>query len=171
MNGIQRAPWSFYVSHLHSFVNRKWKNSFWQSLLLTGVVRRFALQGHDLVFLLICLNSEVGKVLLHLSGHLSIFIQFLGIQKRAAAHSLLVCAALDIQHIGVGAALTQRPKEVTIEDGEGKNEERRRRETFFFRKWDQVDEKIRTRERDVHKQRVWDNNRQQMKFKVRTKWE
>lgn len=75
-------------------------------VLLTGVVRRLTLQGHDLVFLLIGLHCEVRKVLFHLPGHLSVFVQLLSVQEGAAAHSLLVGPALHVQDVGVGAALT-----------------------------------------------------------------
>lgn len=87
------------------------------SVLLTGAVGWLTLQGHDLVFLLICLHRQVGQVLLHLSGHLSVFVQLLSVEKRAAAHSLLMSATLHIQHVGVGAALTQRPNEGKREGG------------------------------------------------------
>lgn len=80
-------------------------------MVLTGAVGRLTLQGHNLVFLLVRLHSQVGQVLLHLSGHLSVFIQLLGVEKRAATYSLLMGAALHIQHVGVGATLTQRPNE------------------------------------------------------------
>lgn len=86
-------------------------------MLLTGAVGRLTLQGHDLVFLLICLHRQVGQVLLHLSGHLSVFVQLLCVEKRAATHSLLMGAALHIKHVGVGAALTQRPNEGKREGG------------------------------------------------------
>lgn len=78
---------------------------------LTGAVGGLALQGHDLVLLLVDLHRQVGQVLLHLPGHLGVFVQLLGVEQRAAAHSLLVGAALHVQHVGVGAALTQRPNE------------------------------------------------------------
>lgn len=78
---------------------------------LTRAVGRLTLQGHDLVLLLVRLHRQVGQVLLHLPGHLSVFVQLLGIEQRAAAHSLLMGAALHVQHVGVGASLTQRPDE------------------------------------------------------------
>lgn len=71
------------------------------------------------MFLLIYLHRQVGQVLLHLSGHLSVFIKLLGIEKRAATYSLLMGTALHIQHIGVGAALTERPDE---EEEEGRKD-------------------------------------------------
>lgn len=80
------------------------------ALLLTGAVGRLTLQGHNLMFLLVRLHHEVGQVLLHLPGHLCVLIQLLGVEERAAADSLLVGASLHVQHVGVGAALTQRPE-------------------------------------------------------------
>lgn len=79
------------------------------AVLLTGAVRWLTLQGHDLVLLLVRLHRQVGQVLLHLSGHLSILVQLLGVEQRAATRSLLVSAALHVQDVGVGAALAQRP--------------------------------------------------------------
>lgn len=76
---------------------------------LTGAVGGLTLQGHDLVFLFIRLHRQVRQVLLHLSCHLSVFVQLLGIEQGAAAHSFLVGAALHVQHVGVGASLTQGP--------------------------------------------------------------
>lgn len=87
------------------------KNRFTQFVLLTGAVGGLTLQGHDLVFLLVVLHRHVGEVLLHLSGHLGVFVQLLSVEERAAAYSLLMGAALHVQHVGVGAALTQRPDE------------------------------------------------------------
>lgn len=86
-------------------------------MLLTGAVGRLTLQGHDLVFLLVRLHCQVGQVLLHLPGHLSVLVQLLGVEKRAATYSLLVGAALHVQHVGIGAALTQRPDEEERERG------------------------------------------------------
>lgn len=68
------------------------------------------------MLLLVRLHRQVGQVLLHLSGHLSVLVQLLGVEERAATYSLLVGAALHIQHVGVGAALTQRPDEEEEED-------------------------------------------------------
>lgn len=87
---------------------------------LTGAVGRLALQRHDLVFLLVRLHRQVRQVLLHLSGHLSVFVQLLGVEKRAATHSFLVGAALHVQHVGVGAALAQRPGEEMTGGGRGR---------------------------------------------------
>ena len=92
-------------------------------MLLTGAVGRLALQRHDLLFLLVCLHRQVRQVLLHLSGHLSVFVQLLGVEKRAATHSFLVGATLHIQHVGVGAALAQRPDEEMREGGRGRKRE------------------------------------------------
>lgn len=75
------------------------------------------------MFLLVDLHRQVGQVLLHLSGHLSVFVQLLSVEERAAPYSLLMGAALHVQHVGVGAALTQRPGE-----GKRKREEEERRE-------------------------------------------
>lgn len=63
---------------------------------LTRAVGWLALQGHDLVLLFIRLYRQVGQVLLHLSGHLSIFVQLLGIEQRAATHSFLMGTSLHV---------------------------------------------------------------------------
>lgn len=76
---------------------------------LTGAVGRLTLQGQDLDLLLVCLHVQVGEILLHLSRHLRILIQLLGIEQRAAPCALLVRSSLHVQHVGVGAALAQRP--------------------------------------------------------------
>lgn len=78
------------------------------------------------MFLLVNLHRQVGQVLLHLSGHLSVFVQLLGVEKRAATYSLFMGAALHIQHVGVGAALTQRPNE-GLERGRKRREGRKGR--------------------------------------------
>lgn len=82
---------------------------------LTGAVGGLTLQRHDLMLLLIRLHRQVGQVLLHLAGHLGVFVQLLGVEQRAAADALLVATPLHVHHVGVGAALTQRPDHVTTE--------------------------------------------------------
>lgn len=83
---------------------------------LTCAVGWLALQGHELEFLFVRLYRQVGQVLLHLSGHLSIFVQLLGIEQRAATHSFLMGASLYVQHVGVGASLTQRPDKGNLKE-------------------------------------------------------
>lgn len=63
---------------------------------LTRAVGWLTQQGHGLVLLFIRLYRQVGQVLLHLSGHLCIFIQLLGIEQRAATHSFLMGASLHV---------------------------------------------------------------------------
>lgn len=92
------------------------------SVLLTRAIGRLTLQRHDLVFLFVYLHRQVGQVLLHLSGHLSIFVQLLSVEKWAATYSLLMGATLHIQHVGVGAALTQRPNEEKRKEEKGGKE-------------------------------------------------
>ncbi len=112
----------------------QWKvqKSQWVSVLLTGAVGWLTLQGHDLVFLLVCLHRQVGQVLLHLSCHLSVFVQLLGVEKRAATYSLLVGAALHVQHVGVCAALTQWP-----DDGKSDRGRKREENDEEKQRWDE----------------------------------
>lgn len=72
------------------------------------------------MFLLVRLHRQVGQVLLDLTGHLSVLVQLLSVEQRAATHALLVGPAPHVQHVGVGAALTQRPgeREGQMEGGE-----------------------------------------------------
>lgn len=77
--------------------------------VLTGPVRRLQLQWHYLELLLICLDVQTGEILLHLPCHLGILIQLLSIKQRAASCPFFMSTALNIQHVWVGAALTQWP--------------------------------------------------------------
>ena len=67
------------------------------------------MQGEDLELLLVRLHAHVGQVLLDLARHERVLVQLLGVEQRAAAHALLVGAALHVQHVGVGAALAEGP--------------------------------------------------------------
>ena len=78
--------------------------------ILTSTIGGLTLHRHGEVFLLIRLDLQVTQVLLDLARHLGVFIQLLGIEQGAAANTFLVCATLDIKHVGVGASLTQRPE-------------------------------------------------------------
>lgn len=122
------------------------------SVLLTGAVGWLALQRHYLVFLLVRLHRQIGQVLLHLSGHLSVFVQLLGVEKRAATDSLLMGAALHIQHVGIGAALTQRPNEWKAEGRRGKEEGKGKEDNEGRQRWDEVN-KVKDGQRDVEGRR------------------
>lgn len=63
---------------------------------LTRAVGWLTQQGHDLVLLFIRLYRQVGQVLLHLSGHLSIFVQLFSIEQWAATHSFLMGTSLHV---------------------------------------------------------------------------
>lgn len=107
MEGEEKNPAWCFQGRNHVFKHFKLPPS--QMAALTGAVGRLTLQGQDLDLLLVRLHVQVGEVLLYLPRHLRVLVQLLGVEQGAAPCTLLVRSSLHVQHVGVGAALAQRP--------------------------------------------------------------